>query len=163
PEGHPGRHLRPQLAGRVRRGPAELQEVPAGRQGPSDREGRQGTAREDGVAAGQRRSGHQRPTCQEDCRRMNAKSPTATAAGLRNGAAWVAHALEAEGVDTIFGYPGGAIMPFYDALVDSGLRHILVRHEQGASLAANGYARASGKVGVCVATSGPGASNLEIR
>ncbi|WP_028918699.1 acetolactate synthase 2 catalytic subunit [Pseudoxanthomonas suwonensis] len=90
---------------------------------------------------------------------MNATSPTA-AAGLRNGAAWVAHALEAEGVDTIFGYPGGAIMPFYDALVDSGLRHILVRHEQGAALAANGYARASGKVGVCVATSGPGASNL---
>jgi len=91
---------------------------------------------------------------------MNANTPTATAAGLRNGAAWVAHALEAEGVDTIFGYPGGAIMPFYDALVDSGLRHILVRHEQGAALAANGYARASGKVGVCVATSGPGASNL---
>ena len=82
------------------------------------------------------------------------------AAGLRNGAAWVAHALEAEGVDTLFGYPGGAIMPFYDALVDSQLRHILVRHEQGAALAANGYARASGKVGVCVATSGPGASNL---
>ena len=65
---------------------------------------------------------------------MNATSPTA-AAGLRNGAAWVAHALEAEGVDTIFGYPGGAIMPFYDALVDSGLRHILVRHEQGAATA----------------------------
>ena len=82
------------------------------------------------------------------------------AAGLRNGAAWVAHALEAEGVDTLFGYPGGAIMPFYDALVDSSLRHVLVRHEQGAALAANGYARASGKVGVCVATSGPGASNL---
>ena len=90
---------------------------------------------------------------------MNATSPTA-AAGLRNGAAWVAHALEAEGVDTIFGYPGGTIMPFYDALVDSTLKHILVRHEQGAALAANGYARASGKVGVCVATSGPGASNL---
>ena len=90
---------------------------------------------------------------------MNATSPNA-AAGLRNGAAWVAHALEAEGVDTIFGYPGGAIMPFYDALVDSGLKHVLVRHEQGAALAANGYARASGKVGVCVATSGPGASNL---
>src|SRR5690606_27913711 len=148
-----------QLAGRVRRRPAELQEAPAGRQGPSDREGRQGTAPEEGLAAGKRRTGQQR-TNQEDCRRMNAKSPTATAAGLRNGAAWVAHALEAEGVDTIFGYPGGAIMPFYDALVDSGLRHILVRHEQGAALAANGYARASGRVGVCVATSGPGASNL---
>ena len=87
---------------------------------------------------------------------MNAAAATAP----RNGARWLAHALEAEGVDTLFGYPGGTIMPFYDALVDSNLKHILVRHEQGAALAANGYARASGKVGVCVATSGPGASNL---
>jgi len=87
---------------------------------------------------------------------MNATTATAP----RNGARWIAHALEAEGVETIFGYPGGTIMPFYDALVDSKLKHILVRHEQGAALAANGYARASGKVGVCVATSGPGASNL---
>ncbi|HCV96357.1 MAG TPA: acetolactate synthase large subunit, partial [Stenotrophomonas sp.] len=78
----------------------------------------------------------------------------------RNGARWLTQALEAEGVHTLFGYPGGTIMPFYDALVDSGLKHILVRHEQGAALAANGYARASGQVGVCVATSGPGASNL---
>ncbi|HHW4678844.1 MAG TPA: acetolactate synthase 2 catalytic subunit [Xylella sp.] len=78
----------------------------------------------------------------------------------RNGARWLTQALEAEGVDTIFGYPGGTIMPFYDALVDAHLTHILVRHEQGAALAANGYARASGRVGVCVATSGPGASNL---
>jgi acetolactate synthase-1/2/3 large subunit len=78
----------------------------------------------------------------------------------RNGARWLTQALEAEGVDTLFGYPGGTIMPFYDALVDSKLKHILVRHEQGAALAANGYARASGRVGVCVATSGPGASNL---
>jgi acetolactate synthase-1/2/3 large subunit len=77
-----------------------------------------------------------------------------------NGARWLTQALEAEGVDTLFGYPGGTIMPFYDALVDSSLKHILVRHEQGAALAANGYARASGRVGVCVATSGPGASNL---
>jgi acetolactate synthase-1/2/3 large subunit len=78
-----------------------------------------------------------------------------------NGARWLTQALEAEGVDTLFGYPGGTIMPFYDALVDSpALKHILVRHEQGAALAANGYARASGRVGVCVATSGPGASNL---
>ncbi len=84
----------------------------------------------------------------------------AAAAAPRNGARWLTRALEAEGVDTLFGYPGGTIMPFYDALVDSPLKHILVRHEQGAALAANGYARASGKVGVCVATSGPGASNL---
>ena len=87
---------------------------------------------------------------------MNATAATAP----RNGARWLTQALEAEGVDTLFGYPGGTIMPFYDALVDSGLKHILVRHEQGAALAANGYARASGRVGVCVATSGPGASNL---
>ncbi len=78
----------------------------------------------------------------------------------QNGARLLARALEAEGVDLLFGYPGGAIMPFYDALPGSKLRHILVRHEQGAALAANGYARASGRVGVCIATSGPGASNL---
>ncbi|SOE21865.1 acetolactate synthase, large subunit [Spirosomataceae bacterium TFI 002] len=70
--------------------------------------------------------------------------------------------LVAEGVDTIFGYPGGAIMPVYDALYDytDRINHILVRHEQGASHAAEGYARASGRVGVCMATSGPGATNL---
>jgi acetolactate synthase-1/2/3 large subunit len=77
-----------------------------------------------------------------------------------NGARWLVQALCAEGVDTLFGYPGGAIMPFYDALHGSSLKHVLVRHEQGAAFAANGYARASGRVGVCVATSGPGASNL---
>lgn len=69
-------------------------------------------------------------------------------------------ALEAEGVDTIFGYPGGAIMPVYDALYDSQLKHILVRHEQAAALAADAYARVTGKVGVCLSTSGPGATNL---
>ncbi|HIQ31880.1 MAG TPA: acetolactate synthase large subunit [Methanothermococcus okinawensis] len=69
-------------------------------------------------------------------------------------------ALEYEGVRVIFGYPGGALLPFYDALYDSDLIHILTRHEQGAAHAADGYARASGKVGVCVGTSGPGATNL---
>ena len=64
------------------------------------------------------------------------------------------------GVDTVFGYPGGQIMPFYDALYDAPLRHVLTVHEQGAAHAADGYARASGKVGVCIATSGPGATNL---
>ncbi len=70
--------------------------------------------------------------------------------------------LLAESVDTIFGYPGGAIMPVYDALYDymDRINHILVRHEQGASHAAEGYARSSGRVGVCMATSGPGATNL---
>ncbi len=77
-----------------------------------------------------------------------------------NGAHWLVQALEAEGVDALFGYPGGTIMPFYDALHGASLKHVLVRHEQGAAFAANGYARASGRVGVCVATSGPGASNL---
>ncbi|MBS1992062.1 MAG: acetolactate synthase 2 catalytic subunit [Cyanobacteria bacterium SZAS LIN-3] len=77
-----------------------------------------------------------------------------------NGAQILIKALEAEGVDTVFGYPGGAIMPVYDALVGTSLKHILVRHEQAAALAADGYARASGKVGVCLATSGPGATNL---
>ncbi|MBD4934812.1 acetolactate synthase large subunit, partial [Xanthomonas citri pv. citri] len=61
---------------------------------------------------------------------------------------------------TLFGYPGGAIMPTYDAIYDSGLDHLLVRNEQGAAMAAIGYARATGKVGVCIATSGPGATNL---
>lgn len=78
----------------------------------------------------------------------------------QNGAQLLARCLEAEGTERLFGYPGGAIMPFYDALTGSKLKHVLVRHEQGAALAANGYARASGRVGVCIATSGPGASNL---
>jgi acetolactate synthase-1/2/3 large subunit len=77
-----------------------------------------------------------------------------------NGAAALVRALEAEGVDIVFGYPGGAILPVYDALVDSKLRHILVRHEQAAAFAADGWARATGQVGVCIATSGPGATNL---
>jgi acetolactate synthase-1/2/3 large subunit len=77
-----------------------------------------------------------------------------------NGATALVRALEAEGVDIVFGYPGGAILPVYDALVDSKLRHILVRHEQAAAFAANGWARATGQVGVCMATSGPGATNL---
>jgi len=77
-----------------------------------------------------------------------------------NASQWLVRALAAEGLDTLFGYPGGAIMPFYDALYGSDLKHILVRHEHGAVFAANGYARASGRAGVCVATSGPGATNL---
>lgn len=77
-----------------------------------------------------------------------------------NGAQAFIRALEGESVEHIFGYPGGAIMPVYDALLDSSIRHILVRHEQAAALAADGYARATGKVGVCMATSGPGATNL---
>ncbi|EDU1411860.1 acetolactate synthase 2 catalytic subunit [Salmonella enterica] len=77
-----------------------------------------------------------------------------------NGAQWVVHALRAQGVKTVFGYPGGAIMPVYDALYDGGVEHLLCRHEQGAVMAAIGYARSTGKTGVCIATSGPGATNL---
>src|SRR5215510_3363888 len=81
---------------------------------------------------------------------------------LRSGAEIMCEALVRQGVEVIFGIPGGAIMPFYDALYGFGdqLRHVLCRHEQGAGHAAEGYARASGRVGVCVATSGPGATNL---
>ncbi len=77
----------------------------------------------------------------------------------RNGAQILIEQLKAEGVDTLFGYPGGATIDIYDALIDSGIRHILVRHEQGAVHAADGYARAAGRVGVCLVTSGPGATN----
>ena len=76
------------------------------------------------------------------------------------GAQVVCESLMREGVEVIFGYPGGAVIPVYDALVDYPLRHVLVRHEQAAAHAADGYARATGKVGVCFATSGPGATNL---
>ena len=76
------------------------------------------------------------------------------------GAQALVKALEHAGVDTMFGIPGGAILPAYDPIFDSPIRHILVRHEQGAGHAATGYAQASGRVGVCIATSGPGATNL---
>lgn len=76
------------------------------------------------------------------------------------GAEAMVKCFNEEGVSTVFGYPGGAILPLYDALRDSQIRHILTAHEQGAVHAADGYARASGKVGVCIATSGPGATNL---
>lgn len=78
-----------------------------------------------------------------------------------SGSHIMCEALIREGVELLYGYPGGAIMPFYDALTSySALHHVLTRHEQGAAHAADGYARATGKVGVCVATSGPGATNL---
>ena len=77
-----------------------------------------------------------------------------------SGARALIRSLEREGVETIFGYPGGQILPVYDELYDASIRHILVRHEQAAAHAADGYARATGRVGVCLATSGPGATNL---
>ena len=77
-----------------------------------------------------------------------------------NGASSLVQSLEAAGVDVMFGIPGGAILPAYDPIFDSSIRHILVRHEQGAGHAATGYAQVTGRVGVCIATSGPGATNL---
>jgi acetolactate synthase-1/2/3 large subunit len=77
-----------------------------------------------------------------------------------NGATMLLECLVREGVDCIFGYPGGVTLPFYDALYEHHVRHVLVRHEENAAFAAEGYARSTGKVGVCCATSGPGATNL---
>jgi acetolactate synthase-1/2/3 large subunit len=79
---------------------------------------------------------------------------------LMSGARMLLECLAREGVDCIFGYPGGVTLPFYDVLYDHHIRHVLVRHEENAAFAAEGYARATGKVGVCCATSGPGATNL---
>ena len=106
-------------------------------------------------------------------RRREGSGPPITGAGTKKGAGAsmtsqtkmkgseaIVRALQDEGCDVIFGFPGGVIMPIYDALIDSDLRHILVRHEQGAGHAADGYARVTGRVGVCIATSGPGATNL---
>src|SRR6201998_2974196 len=78
----------------------------------------------------------------------------------KTGAQILWECLEQQGVTTVFGYPGGAILPAYDALKHSNIHHVLVRHEQGATHMADGYARASGEAGVAVATSGPGATNM---
>ena len=85
--------------------------------------------------------------------------PTANGTAM-NGATSLVKSLEAAGVDVMFGLPGGAILPAYDPIYDSTIRHILVRHEQGAGHAATGYAQVTGRAGVCIATSGPGATNL---
>ncbi len=87
-------------------------------------------------------------------------APVVTAPVATTGAGALVRSLEALGVEVVFGIPGGTILPAYDPLFDSSVRHILVRHEQGAGHAATGYAQATGKVGVCMATSGPGATNL---
>ncbi len=94
---------------------------------------------------------------------MSAAAPalkTPPAPAVMTGARLLVSSLERMGVEVVFGYPGGAIMPIYDALTGSSLKHILVRHEQAAAFAADAYARLSGRVGVCMATSGPGATNL---
>ena len=80
---------------------------------------------------------------------------------ILNGSQIIIECLKEQGVDTVFGYPGGAILNVYDAIYQqSDIKHVLTSHEQGASHAADGYARSTGKVGVCFATSGPGATNL---
>ncbi len=76
------------------------------------------------------------------------------------GAEALIESLENENVEVIFGYPGGSVLPIYDELYDADIRHVLVRHEQAAAHAADGYAQATGRTGVCIATSGPGATNL---
>src|SRR6266511_2693526 len=82
---------------------------------------------------------------------------------MKSGAQIMWECLVREGVTDVFGYPGGAILPAYDAMLEYPIRHVLVRHEQGAAHMADGYARASGRVGVAIATSGPGATNLTTR
>jgi acetolactate synthase-1/2/3 large subunit len=103
------------------------------------------------------RAGHRAPAtarpASPDTAAAQPKTPT-------TGAGSLVKSLEALGVEVAFGIPGGAILPAYDPLLDSSVRHILVRHEQGAGHAATGYAQATGRVGVCIATSGPGATNL---
>jgi acetolactate synthase-1/2/3 large subunit len=114
-----------------------------------------------------------RPTPETLAHRATAATPATVAAAAggppavtvvaptpTSGAGSLVRSLEALGVEVAFGIPGGAILPLYDPLYDSKVRHILVRHEQGAGHAATGYAQATGKVGVCIATSGPGATNL---
>src|SRR3954469_13648815 len=101
-----------------------------------------------------------RPAVIETPLRNEASDRAAKQCPLLSGSQIVCRALEDEGVDTVFGYPGGAVIPLYDALPAAGFHHVLVRFEQWAALAAEGYARATGKPGVCLATSGPGATNL---
>ena len=97
---------------------------------------------------------------------INEKEQLATTATVeqtyqaKDGADVLVQALHDQGVEIIFGYPGGAVLPIYDAMYKNPIRHILTRHEQGAIHAAEGYARVSGKTGVVIATSGPGATNL---
>ena len=87
-------------------------------------------------------------------------APEAVVAQPKDGADILIQALHDQGVEIIFGYPGGAVLPIYDAMYKNPVRHILARHEQGAIHAAEGYARVSNKAGVVIATSGPGATNL---
>ncbi len=123
--------------------------------------GGRAAARRLAASAARRRNRLSRPLRQTRLRRGEGSCAAMTPDKKMKGSQALVAALEHEGCEVLFGYPGGVAIPFYDALYDAKkLRHILVRHEQGAAHAADGYARATGKVGVCTATSGPGATNL---
>src|SRR5918992_4318282 len=96
----------------------------------------------------------------EEARETETDLPARKEEQMMTGAQSLIRSLEAAGTEVVFGIPGGAILPAYDPLIESPIRHILMRHEQGAGHAAEGYAQATGRAGVCMATSGPGATNL---
>src|SRR3954451_23391626 len=149
---------------RKRSGQAELCGDVEGRPRTTGRAGRRPPAQAHGLAAERspRRAAGTRSTTIEGGVAMSSAAQASPAEQPQpvTGARLVVEALEREGVTHVFGYPGGAIMPVYDALTGSSLKHILVRHEQAAALAADAYGRVTGRPGVCLATSGPGATNL---
>src|SRR6516225_8453265 len=136
------------------------QETPAApaEQGPAQRGSAQPGSAQPGTAQpGTAQPGTAQPGTAEPPRAHTPSSGRVRATGAQA----LVYALERVGADVVFGIPGGAVLPAYDPLLDSQvIRHILVRHEQGAGHAATGYAQATGRVGVCMATSGPGATNL---
>jgi acetolactate synthase I/II/III large subunit len=158
----------PGLAGSARKGPSptprDLAARAASRDAAESHPGPAGSgpAQPGAAAPGERPRSDPAPRHDAGHRDAAPRSEPAVAAGTRmTGASALVAALEQLGVDVVFGIPGGAILPLYDPLFDSpSVRHILVRHEQGAGHAATGYAQVTGRPGVCMATSGPGATNL---
>ena len=157
----------PGLAGTARKGPSPTPRDLAARAASRDAEPHpgpagSGPAQQGAAAPGERPRSDPGPRHDAAHRDAAPRNEPAAAAGTRmTGAAALVAALERLGVDVVFGIPGGAILPLYDPLFDSpSVRHILVRHEQGAGHAATGYAQVTGRPGVCMATSGPGATNL---
>ena len=120
----------------------------------STRGGRGNPLRRDGTEGRNRASNMEKPAFAD----LPGKGPDMS--NLMTGANILVECLLREGVDCLFGYPGGVTLPFYDVLYDAKVKHYLVRHEENACFMAQGYARSTGKVGVCCATSGPGATNL---
>ncbi|MGD0602718.1 MAG: thiamine pyrophosphate-binding protein, partial [Streptosporangiaceae bacterium] len=138
---------------------------PAAAAGPSGSPGVPGPSPRDLAARSPHREAAHPAPGQPETPQTPAEPPRAHVASTgkvrATGAQALVYALERVGADIVFGIPGGAVLPAYDPLLDSKtIRHILVRHEQGAGHAATGYAQATGRVGVCMATSGPGATNL---